>query len=164
MINVDVGCGVKKKKDYLGIDLVRTKCVDIIGIFEYLPLKDSSVDILFSRRTLPHVYNFSKSLLEAKRVLKRDGKFDLVISSFIGFLYFHLFWRFINYRTNQYAYFRLFFKWNMKKVLHLHGFNVQSVKKEWNEKKFSYDLSFLILKEIKVPYQALNYNIKKELN
>lgn len=78
---LDIGCGTKPyfslfekyKKEYIGIDMVEKKTVDIVSKAEKLPFLNNSFDVCFSTQTLEHVLNPQKSVDEIFRVLKKDG-------------------------------------------------------------------------------------------
>lgn len=73
---IDLGCGVKKKPDRIGIDRVDLPSVDIVADVEeglsFLP--DNSVDEIHSRSLFAHIVNFENLMKEIVRVLKKNGK------------------------------------------------------------------------------------------
>ncbi len=87
---LEVGCGTgiwmeqlqPFAKSVLGIDLsagmveqAKQKGLKaVVGDAENLPLKDSSFDLIYSYRVLPHVPDLPRALAEMKRVLRNDGK------------------------------------------------------------------------------------------
>ncbi len=87
---LEVGCGTGiwmqdlqlVVKSVTGIDLsvgmvqqAKQKGLKVkIGDAESLPFPDSSFDLLYSYRVLPHVLNLPQALAEMKRVLRPEGK------------------------------------------------------------------------------------------
>jgi len=80
---VDIGSGntpykpffKEKIKDYITIDTINFKGdkPDIFGNALNLPIKDNSVDTIFSSQVLEHVPNPNKMINEIHRVLKKGG-------------------------------------------------------------------------------------------
>lgn len=62
-------------KDLLGDDLPLS-----LGSFENIPYGDESFDVLVSRHALHYSKDLEKSLIESARVLKKEGKFIVVMS------------------------------------------------------------------------------------
>ena len=103
LILADYGCGNKPYQvliepfveKYIGIDLPENSIADIhISPLGKIELNDNSLDIVLSTQVLEHVESPTSYLLEAQRVLKRDGK--LILSTH-GYWMFHPdptdFWR-----------------------------------------------------------------------
>lgn len=67
---LDVGCG-KNPHGTINLDIEKNSSVNLIGSGEYLPLKDSSFDMVYSNHSLEHVNNPAKMLMEMLRVSKR---------------------------------------------------------------------------------------------
>lgn len=73
-VKVDCGCGDKKVVEKcIGIDVRRTKVVDIVAHLLFLPIKTKCVDTLFARSVIEHFHNPYGFLEEAHRLLKSDG-------------------------------------------------------------------------------------------
>jgi SAM-dependent methyltransferase len=80
---LDVGCGdptigaslLPKDAKYVGLDpfCTRTQPFRLIGVGEYLPFKDSSVDGVLFNTSLDHILDWRRALNEAYRVLKPGG-------------------------------------------------------------------------------------------
>lgn len=99
----DYGCGNKPYQPliapfvekYIGIDLPENTSADIhISPEGRIQLADNSLDVVLSTQVLEHVVNPTAYLLEAQRVLKKDGQ--LILSTH-GYWMFHPdptdFWR-----------------------------------------------------------------------
>lgn len=75
-MKLDVGCGTKKKKDFVGIDKFMSDEVDVVfdldtihkGIF--LPYEESSVDEINCSHVLEHVENVIAVMNDFHRILK----------------------------------------------------------------------------------------------
>ena len=78
-VKLDIGCGLKKREGFLGIDIVRTESVDIIAKVENLPFKDSSVDVIYTRHTLEHVDDFEKAVKEMWRISKPNAIIEIIV-------------------------------------------------------------------------------------
>lgn len=95
LILADYGCGNKPYQvliepfveKYIGIDLPENSIADIhISPLGKIELNDNSLDIVLSTQVLEHVESPMSYLLEAQRVLKKDGK--LILSTH-GYWMFH---------------------------------------------------------------------------
>lgn len=51
---LDIGCGDRKLKGAIGIDIRKTKDVDIIADAHYLPFKDEVFDHVYSSHLIEH--------------------------------------------------------------------------------------------------------------
>jgi predicted SAM-dependent methyltransferase len=73
-IIVNLGSG-KDEYGSVRIDLEKRKPVNLVADLEVsIPLKDSSVDLVYSAFLFEHLRNPGFFLLEAKRILKTGGK------------------------------------------------------------------------------------------
>jgi SAM-dependent methyltransferase len=73
MTTVDLGCGTRKMKGSLGMDIVPVAGVDIVANMAYgLPFKDNSLDGVFAYHVLEHLDDFLGIMGEIWRVC-RDG-------------------------------------------------------------------------------------------
>ena len=81
LLILDCGCGNKPyfpffenmSSLYIGIDLRRTKYVDVVGDTEKLPFKESLFDVVLCTQVLEHTLSPSTLIDEIYRVLKRNG-------------------------------------------------------------------------------------------
>ncbi|MBM3708568.1 MAG: class I SAM-dependent methyltransferase, partial [Actinobacteria bacterium] len=78
---LDVGCGelmtslgLKKTRDYVGIDFVPTKDATVVGDIHKLPFENDYFDNCICNTVLEHVKNQELVLMEMYRVLKPSGK------------------------------------------------------------------------------------------
>ena len=79
IISIDLGCGDRKRIGTIGIDVRKTSSVDILADVRFLPLKDGSIDVLYSSHLLEH---FSHSIIRAVlqewvRVMKSGAILDI---------------------------------------------------------------------------------------
>jgi len=79
MIGIDVGCGNNKKAGFLGVDIRRTKVVDVLADARNLPFRDESFDYVYSDQVLEHFSHteVGNVLLEWVRVLKKGGIIEI---------------------------------------------------------------------------------------
>ena len=90
-ITLDVGCDnpelgaslFSPSVSYIGLDpfCVRAEPFRIIGVGEYLPFQDESVDNVVFNTSLDHILDWRRGINEAKRVLKKGG--SLYICTFV---------------------------------------------------------------------------------
>ncbi len=83
---LDFGCGSKPYKDlfsvdkYIGIDVRsaghshETEEIDIYYDGKSLPFKDEVFDSVFCSEVFEHIFNLDETLIELKRVMKKDGR------------------------------------------------------------------------------------------
>ena len=86
---IDVGGRVQPYKplfnenvNYFGIDPVFEGLVSIVGIGEYLPIRDNSCDFVICTQTLSYVENPGKFISEICRILKKDSPVFLTVPAF----------------------------------------------------------------------------------
>ncbi|MEK6954503.1 MAG: class I SAM-dependent methyltransferase [Candidatus Micrarchaeota archaeon] len=80
IVKLDLGCGLAKKKGYVGLDSVKLPGVDIVAdLNKKLPIEDSSVDEVLARFVLEHVDNIFFTMEEIHRILKPGGKLTAFI-------------------------------------------------------------------------------------
>lgn len=79
-MKIDVGCG-KNKRRKIGLDIDRESDADIIASALYLPIKDESMDEVFSKHFLEHFTPKEAQRLfgEFHRIVKPKGKILLCI-------------------------------------------------------------------------------------
>ncbi len=85
LLLVELGPGnLRNIKDALTIDKYDSDAVDIIADLElglsFLP--DNSVDYIFSSHLMEHIVNLEGLLKEIFRVLKKNGKFEMIVPHF----------------------------------------------------------------------------------
>lgn len=80
MIFLDLGCGIRKKQGYIGIDLAKVKGVDIVcNIDKGLSIKDSCVDGIYSCFFFEHVRDLITAFQEVYRVCKNGAIMELIV-------------------------------------------------------------------------------------
>ena len=74
-MKLNLDCGKKIFKDYVNIDFIKSKGVDIVwDLNKYpWPFKKDSVDEIYADNSLEHLHNFDKALKECHRILKKKG-------------------------------------------------------------------------------------------
>lgn len=83
-VAIDIGCGVRKIKNTIGIDRILGSSADIVADLRHLPLRRDSVDLIIARSVLEHVEDIGSILDEIFRVLKRQGKFRAYVPHAFG--------------------------------------------------------------------------------
>ncbi len=76
---LDIGCGDYKRQRFIGIDLYRSKSVDVVADAQYLPFQDNLFSEINANQILEHLYTPFLSLKEWGRVLKKDGMIHVCI-------------------------------------------------------------------------------------
>jgi len=84
MIKIDIGCGNRPRKNYIGVDKYIRKSFSIRAEALHLPFKDFSVDAINCFHMIEHVPHTSTTRLfeEFSRVLKPRGKLELSCPDF----------------------------------------------------------------------------------
>ena len=69
-LKLDIGCGQKKKENFIGLDIINFKCVDIIHDIDItpFPVEENSVSEVNMDNVLEHVSNPVKTLEEVYRI------------------------------------------------------------------------------------------------
>jgi len=75
---LDIGCG-ETKKGHVGIDLRKTRCVDVVADAKMLPFKTAAFDHVYSAAVIEHFSHrqVRQVLTEWVRVLKKDGVLEI---------------------------------------------------------------------------------------
>jgi ubiquinone/menaquinone biosynthesis C-methylase UbiE len=85
-IILDLGCGSRKYAGAIGIDRVKVPGVDIIAdLNEKLPIKNDSVDMIYSYHFLEHVGDFLFTVEEIYRVAKNNAIIQIKVPYFMCF-------------------------------------------------------------------------------
>jgi predicted SAM-dependent methyltransferase len=77
---LDIGCGEKKvASNAIGLDVRRTKAVDIIADARLLPFRDEAFDVVYSSHVIEHFSHreVKDVVREWARVLKRGGTIEI---------------------------------------------------------------------------------------
>ena len=79
-ITLDVGCGTKKLvPTAIGIDRIKSDCVDVVGDAKHLPFRDECFSRVYSSHVLEHFswLEHDDIIGEWVRVLKSEGLLDV---------------------------------------------------------------------------------------
>lgn len=80
MIFLDLGCGVRKKEGYIGIDVARVSGVDITcDIEKGLCIKDDCVDKIYSSFFFEHVRDPIRLFREICRICKNEAIVEIIV-------------------------------------------------------------------------------------
>jgi predicted SAM-dependent methyltransferase len=79
MHGLDIGCGDNKRIGFIGVDIRRTKAVDVIADARKLPFRDGSFDHVYSSHLIKHFSHqeVKNVLAEWVRVLKKGGILEI---------------------------------------------------------------------------------------
>lgn len=73
-ICVDLGCGSRKQKGYIGVDNKKLEGVDIVcDIEEGLPFEDNTIDRIYANFLFEHINNFIRFMQEVYRVCRKGA-------------------------------------------------------------------------------------------
>lgn len=76
---VDLGCGLAKKPEFIGVDRFQLPGVDIIADLDgKLPFDDSSVDLVYASHSLEHVKDLMHTIREIYRICKHGAQVCIV--------------------------------------------------------------------------------------
>lgn len=82
---IDIGCGRHKRKGFYGVDKFYFEGVDkVCDIDKGLPLKDNSVEEVYTSHFLEHVENLEFVFNELMRVCKHNAKMVIRVPHFSG--------------------------------------------------------------------------------
>ncbi|WP_292702841.1 methyltransferase domain-containing protein [Nostoc sp. NMS2] len=85
ILRVDIGCGIHKPKDFIGVDIAPGVGVDIVAdLSKEFPFPDSSVDELRAHDIIEHLYDRIHTMNEIWRVCKPGAKVDIRVPSTDG--------------------------------------------------------------------------------
>ena len=85
---LDLGCGFNKIQisncEVIGLDMRKIEKVDVVHNLEKMPLpfQDNSFDIIFSYGVLEHIRNLIPLMKDIQRILKKNGKFIILVPHF----------------------------------------------------------------------------------
>ena len=76
---LDVGCGDRKVKGAVGIDIAKLPGVDVVqDLNKYpWPFKDNTFDEVYLNEVIEHLENTVKAMEEIYRILKKGGKLHI---------------------------------------------------------------------------------------
>ncbi|MEH1960621.1 MAG: hypothetical protein V7L05_12215 [Nostoc sp.] len=85
ILRVDIGCGIHKPKDFIGVDIAPGIGVDIVAdLSKEFPFLDSSVDELRAHDIIEHLYERIHTMNEIWRICKPGAKVDIRVPSTDG--------------------------------------------------------------------------------
>lgn len=85
ILRIDIGCGIHKPQDFIGVDIAPGVGVDIVAdLSKEFPFPDSSVDELRAHDIIEHLYDRIHTMNEIWRVCKPDAKVDIRVPSTDG--------------------------------------------------------------------------------
>ncbi|MEH2349524.1 MAG: methyltransferase domain-containing protein [Nostoc sp.] len=85
ILRVDIGCGIHKPIDFIGVDISPGVGVDIVAdLSKEFPFPDSSVDELRAHDIIEHLYDRIHTMNEIWRVCKPGAKVDIRVPSTDG--------------------------------------------------------------------------------
>jgi len=78
---LDVGCGIRKATEAIGIDKFRVKGVDVVHDLEKFPwpFKDNTFDKIICNHILEHLTNLTKTMEELHRIAKSNAKIEIEV-------------------------------------------------------------------------------------
>lgn len=88
-MRLNIGCGKDIKKDWINLDIVKNKGIDIVHDLNDLPLPfdNNTFDYILCQDILEHV-NFVPLINEIHRMLKQKGKLEIRVPHFTSKLNF----------------------------------------------------------------------------
>lgn len=80
-LRLNVGCGGRRVRDYIGIDIVQTPATDLVGPIDSLPYDDNTVTEILAIHVLEHIHiqEVPKVLFEWYRVLIPGGQLSIEV-------------------------------------------------------------------------------------
>lgn len=137
-MKLDIGCGANKVgSDFIGLDVSKTPCVDVVASADALPFKSDSFTEIFTKRCVQHVKDDKRALSEIHRVLQKNGEFKLVVASWRGWLFYQCRWLL---QKKPYAFFHLYTSGKLKQMLREAGFSNINVSRIPSARRFGYDI------------------------
>jgi SAM-dependent methyltransferase len=75
LVKVDLGCGRRKVRGSIGVDIVPAPAVDVVADFGCgLPFRDNSADAVYAYHLLEHLDDFIGVMNEIWRICKHDAR------------------------------------------------------------------------------------------
>ena len=82
-MKLDIASGTDKKPGFKGVDIVKLPGVDyVMDVNKKLKFKDNSIDEIYSKNTLPHLKDAIFTITEFHRILKNNGKIEVIVPHF----------------------------------------------------------------------------------
>ncbi len=137
-MKLDIGCGSRKVgSEYIGLDISESPNVDVIASADALPFKNESFVGIYTRRCVQHIKDDEKVLSEVFRVLQENGKVELILASWRGWVFYQVRWLF---KKKPYNIFHFYTFRKLKHMLIKHGFRSISIGKIKSVHRFGYDI------------------------
>ena len=74
-VKIDLGCGKRKVRGSIGVDIVPSPAVDVVADFSQgLPFRDNSADAVYAYHLLEHLDDFLGFMGEIWRICRPDGR------------------------------------------------------------------------------------------
>lgn len=106
MKRIDLGCGVRKKAGYLGVDEMRFHGVDVVTDLtkDKLPFEDNTVDAVYTDHFFEHldIESIGRLMDEIHRVCKNESLVEIRVPHFSGFTNFYEYHK-TSFRLNSFA-------------------------------------------------------------
>jgi predicted SAM-dependent methyltransferase len=79
VLMLDIGCGERKIPGALGIDIRKTKGIDVVSDAKNLPFRDEVFDVIYSSMLIEHISHMlvDKMIKEWVRTLKKGGTIEI---------------------------------------------------------------------------------------
>jgi len=80
MLGLDIGCGERKKDNFIGLDIRKLPQVDIVADARKLPFRNEAFDYVYSSHLIEHFSHreVGRILAEWVRVLKKGGILEIL--------------------------------------------------------------------------------------
>lgn len=90
---LDLGCGKKKPKEFIGVDIKPFDCVDIVwdlNVFPWEFAKDNEFDVIRMNHSLEHLFYTEKVFGEIYRIAKPRARVIIAVPHFSSYLAYSL--------------------------------------------------------------------------
>ncbi|MDI6800918.1 MAG: methyltransferase domain-containing protein [Thermodesulfovibrionales bacterium] len=82
-MKLNLGCGNKRKKGFLGVDLYPCEAVDkIADLNDVLPFENNSIDEILLDNVVEHIQDISKLFKELHRICVNEAKITVITPHF----------------------------------------------------------------------------------
>ena len=104
MIKLDLGCGRRKRKGYIGVDIMEGSDIVANLTKDNLPFADSTVDAVYSDHFLEHlaIEDITKLMEDIHRVCRNGAIVEIRVPHFSGFTNFYEYHK-TSFRLNSFA-------------------------------------------------------------
>lgn len=139
-MKLDIGCSFHKKSGYVGVDIIKTKDVDVVADMESLPFNDSTIDLIHTRHTFEHVKDPHRCLAELFRVANSDSKIIIIVPHYSNHTYWADMTHIRPFSVRSFEYFDLEFARSAGFPIYLPNVNVKTLSVKlvyWPERIYS---------------------------